>query len=410
MNETYPKLRPLEAFPHVEEGKTLVLLRDPEQIGEETLVLNPQVYQLLTLFDGTNSVLDIQTILTRLSGQIVFREQVEKLIDLLDKAHFLDNETFRKRRSELAERFKTQSLRPAHLAGSSYPAEVSELRELLQSFYESAEGAGVPAASRGKSVRALVAPHIDLRLGGPTYTHTYRRLAESETPELFVILGTGHLGVQNCFSVCVKDFETPLGTSEVDTEFADSFERVVGPGVFGEELSHRVEHTIEFQLLFLQHALASHRFKIFPVLASFSYLDLSTTGGQGGTCDEQVFKFVHGLKAAAEATGRRVCLIASVDLAHIGPRYGDDVTPDPGLVERIKAHDLEMLTFVMNGDPEGFSSYIASEQDRRKICGFPCLYTLLHFLKGQEGELLAHSHCQVDPGGSFVTYASLVFQ
>ena len=95
MSDAYPKLRNLEALPHVEGDRPVILLRDPRQISEDTLVVSPQVYHLLTLFNGANSVLDIQTVLTRQSGQIVFREQVESLVDHLDKAYFLDNENFR---------------------------------------------------------------------------------------------------------------------------------------------------------------------------------------------------------------------------------------------------------------------------------------------------------------------------
>ncbi len=409
MSNPYPKLRYLEALPHAEGEKPVILLSDPTQIGEQTLVVSPQLYQLLTLFDGTNSVLDIQAVLTKRSGQIVFREQVEGLITQLDNVYFLDNENFRKRRAEVERKFKKQSVRPAHLSGVSYPAEESELRELLGSFYQEVDGAGLPEARQERRIRALVAPHIDLRLGGPTYTHAYRRLAESEPPDLFVILGTGHMGVQNCFSVCVKDFETPFGVAEADVEFAESFESVVGSDAFGEELSHRNEHTIEFQLLFLQHALASSPFKIFPVLASFSYADLILPNRNKAACADQVRKFVRALQSAEASTGRRVCLIASIDLAHIGPRYGDSFTPDSRTVEDVKAKDLQMLASVTAGDSEGFSNFVASEQDRRRICGFPCLYTLLQYLQDQEGELLAHSHGQIDATGSFVTYASLVF-
>jgi AmmeMemoRadiSam system protein B len=409
MSDAYPKLRNLEALPHVEGDRPVILLRDPRQISEDTLVVSPQVYHLLTLFNGANSVLDIQTVLTRQSGQIVFREQVESLVDHLDKAYFLDNENFRKRRADVVQEFHRQKVRPAHLAGESYPADENELRALLTSFYQSDEGAGQPEPRQKRIVRGLVAPHIDLRLGGPTYTHAYRRLAESEQPDLFVILGTGHMGVKDLFSVCIKDFETPLGTAEADVEFAECFQRTVGSESFSEELSHRNEHTIEFQLLFLQHLLTKDRFKIFPVLASFSYADLISPDRKKGACVEKVSKFVQALRDAEDSTGRRVCVLASVDLAHMGPRYGDSFTPDPSTVERVKAKDLEMLSYVTEGDAEGFSNFVASEQDRRKICGFPCLYTLLHYLESSTGELLAHSHCQIDATGSFVTYASLAF-
>jgi len=409
MSNTYPKLRYLEALPHSEGENPVILLRDPTQIGEQTLVVSPQLYELMTLFDGTNSVLDIQAFLTKQSGQIVFREQVEGLINQLDDVYFLDNENFRQKRAEVALGFKGQTVRPAHLAGMSYPADESELRELLGSFYQEVGGAGLPGPRTERRICALVAPHIDLRLGGATYTHAYRRLAESEPPDLFVILGTGHMGVQNCFSACVKDFETPLGIAKADVEFAESFERAAGSDAFGEELSHKNEHTIEFQLLFLQHALASIPFRIFPVLASFSYADLIFPNRKKGACADQVRTFVQALQSAEASTGRRICFVASVDLAHIGPRYGDSFTPDPRTVDDVKAKDLEMLATITAGDSDGFSNFVASEQDRRRICGFPCLYTLLRYLQDQEGELLAHSHGQIDATGSFVTYASLVF-
>ena len=72
--------------------------------------------------------------------------------------------------------------------------------------------------------------------------------------------------------------------------------------------------------------------------------------------------------------------------------------------------DREMLNYVTDGDPEGFSKYVINEEDERRICGFPCLFTFLQFISGQRGEILSHSNCQIDDSGSFVTYASLVFR
>jgi AmmeMemoRadiSam system protein B len=258
-------------------------------------------------------------------------------------------------------------------------------------------------------LKALVAPHIDLRLGGPTYTHAYRALAESQPPDLFVILGTGHMGVQNFFSISPKDFETPLGIVETDTEFYECFYQDVGSDTFGEELIHRNEHTIEFQLLFLQHILDSVDFKILPVLASFSYADL-VEPGRSLESSHLISSFVGALRTAEAATGRRVCVIASVDLAHIGMRYGDNVPPTPWTVEHVMKKDLEMLNHVREVDANGFSKFVIDEKDERRICGFPCLFTLLNYLSDSSGELLSHSHCQIDESGSFVTYASLVFR
>ncbi len=72
--------------------------------------------------------------------------------------------------------------------------------------------------------------------------------------------------------------------------------------------------------------------------------------------------------------------------------------------------EVSRLEPILSADPHAFLTYIASEQDQRRICGFPALYTLLHLLNGEKGRLLSHSHTVMDPTGSFVTYASAVFE
>jgi hypothetical protein len=68
-----------------------------------------------------------------------------------------------------------------------------------------------------------------------------------------------------------------------------------------------------------------------------------------------------------------------------------------------------MLEYVTACDPEGFSGYIRSEQDSRRICGFPALMTMLHLIRGSQGRLLRHGHAQMDETNSFVTFASVAF-
>jgi AmmeMemoRadiSam system protein B len=406
--EEYPKLRPLEALPHTDRGKPVIMLRDPTHLAPEMLVVSPEVYSLLPLLNGENSVLDIQTELTRRRGEIVFREHVVSLLSHLDKAHFLDNENFRYYHNDLEERFRNARVRPAFHAGMSYPAEQNELIRMLDSLYLSEEGAGTPGPVSKMRARALVVPHIDLRLGGAVYTHAYRVLAECRPPDLFVIIGTCHVGLPNLFSLSGKNFETPLGLTQADQEFLQVLNEVSDTGPFEEDLSHRSEHTIEFQLLFLQHVFRNRNLKVLPVLASFSYHDLEPSEEQSGR-RELFRKFVEGLERAEQRSGKQVCYIASVDLAHMGPRYGDPFQPSEELIAETTAKDQQMLQALTSSDAAGFFEYIKDEQDRRRICGFPPLYTLIHLLGKQRGRLLSHAHSKMDEKGSFVTYASLAF-
>jgi MEMO1 family protein len=404
MSDERPRLRNLEALPHREGGRVGIILRDPQQIGPEAVMVAPQFYSLLTLFDGRNSVLDIQAELTRRTGRIFFRREVEEIIDRMDRLFYLDNANFRRRKEVLLAEFRAQSVREAHHAGIGYPADREALNDLIVSLFQNPEGAGLPAGASRRRVRALMAPHIDLRLGGSTYTHAYRFLAESDPPDLFVILGIGHMGLPRLFSISGKDFRTPLGTARCDRPYLAAVNRLLGDHLFQEDLSHRTEHTIEFQILFLQHLFGDRGVHIAPILASFTYQDLEKPANR-----DLVRRFVEALKEAAIGVGRRVCYVASVDLAHIGPRYGDGFAPDIGGVREVMARDREALAFVAGADAEGFLSVIREEKDRRRVCGFPAIYTLLHLVESLDGRLLAHSHCRIDDNGSFVTYASMAF-
>jgi AmmeMemoRadiSam system protein B len=404
----YPRLRYLEAHPQEDEGKSYVILRDPAQISEQMLVVSPEFLSLLPLFDGQHSLLDIQAELTKRFGRIFFEQELTQIIERLDEVHFLESDSFREYHARLTRDFVAAKVRSPHHAGSAYPEEANDLFNAVSAFYLHPDGAGAPQSGAGEPVRALIAPHIDLRSGGPTYTHAYRVLAEGPPPDLFVIMGTGHMGLPQMFSISPKDFETPLAVSPADAEFLEGLKAQLAEPLFSEDLSHRHEHTIEFQLVFLHHLFRLAPPRILPILCSFSYADLQP--GSTSPHRQWFTRFVQAFKTVHRQTGRRVCFVASVDFAHMGPRYGDFFTPDDALIRSVKRKDREMLESILSPDPEAFFSYIASERDERRICGFPALYTMLHLLDGEKGRLLSHSHTVMDQTGSFVTYASAVFQ
>jgi MEMO1 family protein len=405
----YPRLRYLEAFPLEHEGLTQVVLRDPMQISPQMLALSPELYSLLVLFDGRNSLLDIQAEAGRRWNRLLFRSELEAILKTLDQAFFLDNENFRQRLEEVTGAFRRDTVRTCSHKGLSYPADPLELREQISSFYEHPEGAGRPAAVARGRVRGLLAPHIDLRSGGPTYSHAYRALAEGGKPDLFVVFGTGHMGLPHLFSPSNKDFQTPLGTASCDRRFLEILERHVPQGLFREDLSHRTEHSIEFQVLFLQHLYGGQKINILPILASFSYRDANSSYAASERTS-WLECFLAAFQRAEHEYRGRVCLIASADLAHIGPRYGDRLTPDIARLEEVTGRDREMLAHVCAGDGNAFRSFIENERDSRRVCGFAPIYTVLRLAGEVRGRLLAHSHSVVDPGGSFVTYASLVLE
>jgi AmmeMemoRadiSam system protein B len=255
-------------------------------------------------------------------------------------------------------------------------------------------------------VRGLLAPHIDFHRGGPTYAWAYREVIERSDADLFVILGTCHAGMPDPFAATLKPFDTPLGPAPVDRDFFDALERRYGGGLLASEAAHRTEHSIEFQAVMLRHLLGTRRpFTILPVLAS--YVHEAVWAGTDPEADPRVPRFIDGLLETMAASGRKTCLIAGVDLAHIGPRFGDpDANTDESLAA-VATADRSMLDAVIGGEPTSFYASVAHDGDRRRICGLSPIYTFLRALPGVRGRLIRYSQWP-DPEGA-VTFCAAAF-
>lgn len=404
MSAELPKLRSrLEAIPIRRGHELYIALRDLEGLNQETLLLSPQAYFLITLMDGANSIVDIQAAYMRRFGDILYRENLDALLDKLDAHLFLENENSRGRMQQLVTEFRKQPTRPAYHAGLSYEDNAEGLRLQLQSFFAPENGGpGDPdPAEPQRTIVGLMAPHIDLRSGGPCFAYAYKALLEASAVHTCVVLGTGHEPLPHYFALSRKDFETPLGLVGADKEFIEEFTSRCGLDLFADEFAHRREHTIEFQALFLRLLLPE--VLIVPILCSFGVEELEQP-------TDEILNVVQSLKETLDDYHHPVCLLSSVDLAHIGPRYGDPFRPHAGTVREHNEADHRLLETMSKADAESFATTLVRERNRRRICGLPPLYTMLKTLEGtSEGELLRYDYTEVDTEGSFVTFASMAF-
>ncbi len=400
----------LEAFPIERDGERLVALRDPAAFTDQVVVFPVPLLDLVSLFDGEHSVGGIQAILQERYGQAPTIAQIAELIERLDEAGFLDSARFAERRRAIEEAFRVSLLRPAAHAGAAYAGEAPALAAQIDEFFTHPEGPGAPSGHETQDgtqpLRGLIAPHIDFHRGGPVYAWAYRALLERSDADLFVILGTCHAGMPDPFAATLKPYATPLGAVPVDRDFYEALGRRYGADLLHSEGAHRSEHSIEFQVVMLRHLLGLRReFSILPVLASYLHEAVWTKGDPER--DPRVRRFIDGLLETMATSSRKVCLIAGVDLAHVGPRFGD---PDPNTEESLKAvaaADLAMLEAVTAGDPVGFFTGVAHDGDRRRICGLSPIYTLLRALPGAGGRLLRYQQWP-DPEGA-VSFCAAAF-
>ena len=412
-----PKLRAVEVFPVQQEAKTLVYLKDPENFAQP-LGISPAGYFIISYFDGEHSLVDIQEAYCKQFGTLLLTNELQRFIDLLDHHYYLQTARFLVHRNGIVEEFKRQPRRaPAHM-GSVYRQDAGELKLQLDGYFASPRGPGLPSLdTQAVTPKAIVAPHIDFHRGGPAYAWAYKGLAESEGADLYVLLGTSHCGGENPFILTFKDFDTPLGPVETDKEFTRRLQESCREDLLTDEFLHRSEHSLEFQVLFLKYIaqrkaeLKGQRekpFKIIPILvSSFHSMVLSQSPPEKHPAVETFIKVLQDLVAQES---RQICFVAGVDLAHVGKQFGDLEPITPDFLKWVEAEDRVLIDRLAALDAPGFFGEIAKDQDKRRICGFSPLYSLIQLLDGSHGRTLKYDQAFTPETGSAVTFTSMIFE
>ena len=100
---------------------------------------------------------------------------------------------------------------------------------------------------------------------------------------------------------------------------------------------------------------------------------------------EAVGTFLRRLREMADGDSRQTCFVAGVDLAHVGRQFGDSEPVTDDFLRWVEAEDRQLVERLTALDAPGFFNEIAKDQDKRKICGFSPLYSLIHLLDGARG-------------------------
>ena len=404
-----PKLRPVSARRADRGGQALLALEDPLGVAEPVAFpLDGTVHRVVRHFDGLATQAEIRGRVRRDSGLEVSAAELAALVERLDRVLLLDGPAFQAHRAA----YRALDVRPAALAGRSYPAAEPALRAQLARHFADPRGSGLPAEAGevpAAPVRAVFSPHIDFTRGGPTYTWAYRALAERTEAQTFVILGVAHQPCARRFALTRKDFQTPLGRARTDRAFVDRLAEHAGDHFFDDELAHRTEHSIEFQVVFLQYLLGGRRdFTIVPILAG-SFHDLLGTGADP-IADPEIRRFVEALRLAEAAGGRKVAYVGGIDLGHVGPEFGDAGPADDAMLGDLGRFDRALLGHAAAGDPAGWFAEAAAAGDRWRTCGLAAAYTLLHAVGPARGTLLRYDQT-VDPERTCaVSFASMAFE
>lgn len=279
------------------------------------------------------------------------------------------------------------SIRPAAVAGSFYPASAAELNTLLDDCFNHSplgpRGACVPAPE----LIAGMVPHAGPIYSGPCAAHLYARL-EPSIARRVIVLGVNHRARGHRASLSPwESWRTPLGDVTVDDEINEWLESRV-KFLKREPLAHAEEHSIEVQLPFLQRTLSDFTF----VPISLSHISLAECANLGQAI-AQVFESNSAQKIAT-------VILASSDLSHyLTPKETDEL--DRLAVDQVLALNPEELLSV-------------TEDQNITMCGVIPTAVMLFAAKAlgvKQATLLKHCHSgDVIPMRKVVGYASIAVE
>jgi AmmeMemoRadiSam system protein B len=397
-----PRLRSdLDIIPTHYQGERVFVVKDSLGLITQPVLLQREDIQFLQLFDGTKTVLDIQLLFMRQKGGLlVSSDSIQRRLDQYDSMFLLDSELYREAKNRMVENFSRLDIRKASLVGNSYP----EAEEELKAFFDSLLGLDSQRDRNvePRSLKALISPHIDLEIGKKIYRAAYRSL-RGLSPKKIFIFGTGHSLHDNFVSLTEKDFETPLGRARTDKDIVRKLKNASNSVSAPNDFAHCHEHSIEFQVLFLQY-LFGDTFEIVPVLYG-SFFDVLAAYSRPAQIPGLNI-FLEALKDILSELSSDAFCVAGVDFSHIGPKFGHGKSSG-ALIQEARVFDKRLIETICSGDVMGFWEETQRVNGYYNVCGFSALSCLLEVLPQVKGQLLGYDFWEEELTQSAVSFAAI---
>ncbi len=400
MAQPLPRLRMnLDFMPSPIEDRPGLLIRDNFNYSDAVLVIPPALVQCLQCFDGEQTELDLRQMLVEITGQLDVSQVARHLTETLSTAGFLEDEVFQGLKDARHKEFGEAPVREATHAGSAYPDEAGALRTTFQQYMANAQ-----PAMDGNLI-GIAAPHVSPFGGWESYRAAYSALSPQHADRTFIILGTSHYGPGEKFGLTRKPFVTPYGAARTDLGIVEQL--ASEPGAAMEDYCHAVEHSIEFQVVFLQH-LYGPDVKIVPILCGSFHRSIEA--GDLPDDNEKVRSFLGRLGEIGARHQHNLTWVLGIDMAHMGRRYGDPFTAiaDEGHMLAVEGRDQQRIDRVNGNDSKGFWELIQQNEDDLKWCGSAPLYTFLKAVPQARGTLRRYQQWNIDEQ-SIVSFAGMAF-
>ena len=254
--------------------------------------------------------------------------------------------------------------------------------------------------------KAIIAPHIDYPRGWINYANVYGRMRVCDRPDRIIVLGTNHFGQGTGVVGCDKGYTTPLGTCEVDSDLVSQLRFALGDKLFANRFDHEREHSIELQMMWIQHIFGADETGNFPKVFGALVHDPAVANGEsydgnGVSLDQ----FVTAMKGCIKSLPGRTLVIASADLSHAGQAFGDqqnlagDAPEADAARKKVFQHDMQMLELVRQNKPGELVAAMAWQQNPTRWCSTGNIVAALLLTEPTKIEMLNYA-ASIDPQGT----------
>jgi len=271
-------------------------------------------------------------------------------------------------------------IRKPIVTGQFYPEDKGELIDEVRRLL---------GKQKKEDIKACIVPHAGYVFSGKLAGKIISGIKPKKT---FILLGVNHSGLGSRISFSFEDFSTPLGIVKNNKILGEKILeklKLLGYADLNEE-AHRIEHSIEVILPFLQ--LSQKNFDIVPILLK----DMSDVA-----CQQTAY-------ILSKFLSDDICVLVSSDFTHYGSSY-NFVPFTSNIKENLYKLDKEIINSILNLN----SKEVYEKASKSTVCGIygVTILTELAKIKKWKGKLVDY-YTSGDISGdysNFVGYAGVVF-
>jgi len=345
-----PEIRHYQRMALEKDGQQFVGLRDPSLISQQMIVLPEQVAPIVAHFNGQHSLQEISQALG------IPLEPLADLAQRLDQIGMLWGPTYSSLEESLRDRYRAEGAFPGVIT-RMWGEDAAACRATISGLLEAAEDPELDGPVVG-----IVAPHLDPMRGGEVYAASYRALVGTQRPDRVILLGTNHFGQGDGAVLSRIPFETPLGRTIVDAPVVGALIETLGERICKDEMDHVGEHSVQLHLPWIQQLFGE-----VPIVAALVPDPNSPMlSDDGARCSHA--ELIGALREKIAAAGGRSLVVASSDLSHVGPAFGDPKPVDEERQDEVERTDRELLGEFARGDKDAFIAEVARRGNLTRWC------------------------------------------